>query len=149
MIKRERDNYPRRLYPDVQLKDAINTLYINADSIVFGTDEETITQITEISSSEKIYSIEAQVNNMLDELLSDIPDSKRTKHVMDDIHRKIERFRQLRESYSRFDENGYIKNMVIKGDTFKPLLDKLNKINTDIKWIIPVATIKRRCITPG
>jgi hypothetical protein len=39
--------------------------------------------------------------------------------------------------------------MVIKGDTFKPLLDKLNKINTDIKWIIPVATIKRRCITPG
>jgi hypothetical protein len=86
---------------------------------------------------------------MLDELLSDIPDSKRTKHVMDDIHRKIERFRQLRESYSRFDENGYIKNMVIKGDTFKPLLDKLNKINTDIKWIIPVATIKRRCITPG
>jgi hypothetical protein len=31
----------RRLYPDVQLKDAINTLYINADSIVFGTDEET------------------------------------------------------------------------------------------------------------
>jgi hypothetical protein len=50
--------YPRRLYPDVQLKDAINTLYINADSIVFGTDEETITQITEISSSEKIYSIE-------------------------------------------------------------------------------------------
>jgi hypothetical protein len=37
---------------------------------------------------------------MLDELLSDIPDSKRTKHVMDDIHRKIERFRQLRESFS-------------------------------------------------
>jgi hypothetical protein len=87
------------IIPDVQLKDAINTLYINADSIVFGTDEETITQITEISSS-KIYSIEAQVNNMLDELLSDIPDSKRTKHVMDDIHRKIERFRQLRVVFS-------------------------------------------------
>jgi hypothetical protein len=81
---------------------------------------------------------------MLDEL-SDIPDKN---DKQDDIHRKIERFRQLRESYSRFDENGYIKNMVIKGDTFKPLLDKLNKIN-DIKWIIPVATIKRRCITPG
>jgi hypothetical protein len=36
--------------------------------------------------------------------------------------------------------------MVIKA-TRSPLLDKLNKINTDIKWIIPVATIKRRCIT--
>jgi hypothetical protein len=56
--KTRRDNYPRRLYPDVQLKDAINTLYINADSIVFGTDEETITDNGDFVER-KIYSIEA------------------------------------------------------------------------------------------
>lgn len=140
---------PEDYEPDVQLKDAIDSLYINADSIVFGTTEETITQISEISSADKIYSIEAQVNNMLDELLSVIPDNKRTTNVMNDIHCKIERFRQLREMYSSFDKNGCIENVIIKGDQYKPLLDKLNKINTDIKWLIPVATMKKKVYNSG
>ena len=43
---------------------------------------------------------------MLDELLSDIPNYKRTNTVLNNIHTIIERYVQLRTIYSNFDSNG-------------------------------------------
>ena len=43
---------------------------------------------------------------MLDELLSSIPNAERTRKVLNNIHVEIERFKRLRNDFSRFDDNG-------------------------------------------
>ena len=52
------------------------------------------------------YSIEKQTDDLLDELLSEVPNYKRTFTVLNDIHTMIERYTQLRSIYSNFDKNG-------------------------------------------
>ena len=45
-------------------------------------------------------------NDILDDLLSTVPVTNRTKNVLNDIHKMIERFIQLRKDFSFFDESG-------------------------------------------
>ena len=44
----------------------------------------------------------------------------------------IERFKQLREKFSSFDEYGNIKNFVINEANTKPLVDNLINFNTNL-----------------
>jgi hypothetical protein len=54
------------------------------------------------------YGINTQLNDLLDELLSTIPDTARTSTVMERVNRIIRRFKELRENFSTFDKNGNV-----------------------------------------
>ena len=70
------------------IHDVLNDLYIDANSIV--TDDlGDIAQVIERPENEQQYGIDVQVNDMMNELLSTIPNTKRTKSVMDNIHNLI------------------------------------------------------------
>ena len=71
-----------------------------------GEEFEEITQIVNVPEEERRYDIQAQKNDILDDLLSTIPVTNRTKTALNDIHKMIERFIQLREDFSTFDETG-------------------------------------------
>ena len=58
-------------------------------------------------------------------MLSTIPNSERTRNVLNNIHTMIERFVQLRQEFSIFDGNGNA-NMPLKlGNMHKPLAESL------------------------
>jgi hypothetical protein len=79
-----------------------------------------------------------QTNDLLDEMLSTIPNAQRTSNVLNNIHIMIERFKQLRQKFSTFDDNGNIGGSLIKESTYKPLVNELLHFKTLLYWLLPV-----------
>ena len=132
---------------DVNVRETLHNLYIDANSIVFGESLEALEQTVEIPESERRYSIEEQVNDMVDELLSTIPNSQRSIRIMNNIHLLIERFKELRTLFSKFDSNQNIYDVNTKGSHYKPIVEKIVNIDAQLKWLIPVVANKKYICT--
>lgn len=128
---------PEPSTPEDNFHEALQSVYLNANDL-FGEDLEDIFQVVEIPESEKKYSLDVQVNDFTDELLSTIPNVKRTSSVMTKIHTLVERFKQLRELYSLFDENGNVLSKKVLGDMYKPIVPHLLNLDVKLRWLIPV-----------
>jgi len=94
--------------------------------------------MVEVPEEERRYGMERQTNDLLNELLSSIPNAQRTQDVLNNIHRMIERFKQLRTLFSKFDANGNAIMPDIQGSDYKPLVESLEKLNKKLYWILPV-----------
>ena len=127
------------LVPTQQIKSQLKDIILEADQIEFGDELESITQEIEVPEEQKRYSIEVQTSELLDDLLASVPNEKRTRNVLNNIHIMIERFKQLREKFSTFDENGNANMPLIKGADYKPLVKKVSSLNYKLNWILPVA----------
>jgi hypothetical protein len=125
------------------IHEKLQHIYLDASDI-FENELDEITLEVEVPESQRRYGIDIQINDLMDELLSTIPNSKRTKRVMDNLSILIQRFKELREKFSKFDENGNIVDFVNNGSTHKPLLEKLRNLNTNIQWIVPVVTNRKK-----
>ena len=136
-------NIPEDAEEDENMREKLHDIYIDANTIVFGEELEDIINIVEIPEGQQRFGIETQVNDLLDELLSTIPNTHRTKIVLDNIHLLIERFKQLREHFSKFDDNHNVHDIKTVGALHKPLVDKLYNLDTNLKWILPVVTNRK------
>ena len=125
---------------DQQLKEDLLT----ADDIVFGETLEEITQLVPVAESKKRYAIETQTDDLLNELLSTIPSSERTKRVLNGIHTMIERYKQLRTLFSKMASDGEIQMPDTKGANFKPLVERLEKLNHKLYWLLPIVKNKHK-----
>jgi hypothetical protein len=125
--------------PIKDVKEKMREFIVRADQIKFGDEElGPISRYIDVSEQNQRYSIEVQVTDLLDDLLSTIPDSQRTPRVLNNIHIMIERFKQLRDFFSTKDQYGNIDGVEVKEATYKPLLKWLSKFNTNLYWILPV-----------
>jgi hypothetical protein len=125
--------------PTKDVKDQLREFIVKADQIKFGDEElGRIVQYIDISGKSQRYSIEEQVADLLDDLLSTVPNAERTPRVLNNIHIMIERFKQLREKFSFFDQYGNVEGMLVKEATYKPLQKWLNSFNKNLYWILPV-----------
>ena len=77
---------------------------MKANEIQFGEELDSITQYVNVDESQQRYNIDTQTNDLLEEMLSQIPNTQRTVSVLNNVHTMIERFKQLREEFSTFDE---------------------------------------------
>jgi hypothetical protein len=139
-LTREENAEPIQLQiPVEQVKTQIREFIIKADQIQFGNEVlGPIVQFVDIYGKSERYSIETQTNDLLDELLSTIPNAERTNRVLNNIHTIIDRFVQLRESFSTFDEYGNISNFITYKSDYKPLSKYFENFNTNLLWILPV-----------
>ena len=124
-------------------KNNIREIILKADEIQFGEEIGMIRQQVDVNISEQRYNIESQTNDLLDELLSKIPNNQRTDRVLNNIHQMIERFKQLREEFSIFDEHRNIEGMMKKTASWKPLVNDLLHFKTMLYWLIPVVENKK------
>lgn len=91
-----------------------------------------------VPESERRYSEEIQVSDLLGELVSMLPTDKRTAAAMKDIHKLVGRFKELRRLFSKFDENGDVV-MPKRTDVMnKPLIDRIVELDREVKWMLPV-----------
>ena len=104
----------------------LQALIKEGDEIVFG-EEELMIQVVEVPEEERRFGISHQSEGLLDELLAGIPTNQRTNQVLNNIHLMIERFKQLRNIYSEFDEYGNPERPFIKGEIYKPLVENRDK----------------------
>jgi hypothetical protein len=132
---------PENYTVDENVTDLLHNMYIDANDIIFDTGEaEVVNQIVEMDTRKKIYSLDEQVTNLLDEMLSEIPNYARTKSVMENIQRIITHFKYLRKEFSKMDEYGNIESPLVLGLKDKPLVNKIHKLSASLKWIIPVVS---------
>lgn len=135
---------PEGAIPDKTINETLKELYIDANSIVFGERLEKIVQLVEVPEHERRYTIEAQVNDLMDELLSTIPNYQRTTVVLDRIHLLIERFKELRNQFSKFDSNQNVYEAKTNGIYYKPLVEHIRKIDRRLQWLVPVVKNRRK-----
>lgn len=125
--------------PTKDIKDQLREFIVKADQIVFGDEElGPIVQYIDVAAKSQRFSIEAQVADLLDDLLSTIPSTQRTPRVLNNIHIIIERFKQLREMFSVFDRYGNVEGPLVKEATYKPLKKWLESFNINLYWLLPV-----------
>jgi hypothetical protein len=124
--------------PTVQVKQQIKKLLMEADQIEFG-DVVNVQEFVTIDKEKYRFNLETQTNELLNEMLSTIPNAKRTKNVLNSIHIMITRFIQLREQSSNFDNNKNIIGVVRKTAEDKPLANYLSEFKNNLYWIMMVA----------
>jgi len=134
---------PEGVSADDNVREVLHSLYVNANEL-FDEDLEDLYQAVEIPESEKRYGLDVQVNDLTDELLSTIPNSKRTQTVMGRIQLLVERFKELRSLYSTMDSNGNVVGKKVYGELYKPLVERIARLDTALKWIVPVVAQKKK-----
>ena len=92
----------------------------------------------EVRESDRRYSEEIQVADLLGELVSKLPMEQRTPMAMKQIHKFVTRFKELRRVFSVFDDNGDVVMPKTTSILHKPIIDHIIKLDRDIKWILPV-----------
>ena len=122
------------------VKDQLRQFIIRADQIQFGDEElGPVIQYSDVISEIKRYSLEEQIADLLDEMLSTIPNVQRTQKVLNNIHITIERFKQLREMFSFTNQNGVIEGALINDANYKPITRHyFKKFKQNLYWILPV-----------
>ena len=92
------------------------------------------------------YQIEAQLNDLYNEMLSGIPEEKRTQRTLKNLETNIKRFQELRDFLSKRDGLNRIigKKDPINPATHKPMGEALVHYNARVPWVIPVATQRNK-----
>jgi hypothetical protein len=129
--------------PVVNVSSQLKKVILDADDIVFGEELEEITEFVPVRKEEQRFGLETQTSDLLDDLLSTIPANKRTNEVLNEIHIIIERFKQLREKFSLLTDDGIGKPKT-KGALYKPLVERMEKLNQKLHWLIPIVKNKRK-----
>jgi hypothetical protein len=102
----------------------------------------------EVPSSQRIVSETKQYDDLLENIISSVPKSRRTDAALNGIHRGIERFFQLRKEYSLFDKNGVPKMPRALNEHDKPSVIHIQNLDTKLQWVLPVVeNIKKLYVT--
>jgi hypothetical protein len=125
--------------PVRDIKDTVREFFVRADEIKIGQELAAISQMVDVEESQQRYNIYSQTDDLLNELLSNIPNTQRTSAVLNNIHTMIERFKQLRVEFSNLDENGNVVGPIVKTVNWKPLATNLMSFKTLLFWLLPVA----------
>jgi hypothetical protein len=130
--------------PEEDIRQELENLYLESSEIIFGKKLQKIAHLVEIPESEQRYSIDTQVADLTDEILSTIPSQERTFHVLENIHRLIERFKELRNDFSRVDANENVIGYKKFGEFHKPLVEALSDMKHSVQWIIPIVSNRKK-----
>lgn len=130
---------PENIIIETNINDKLQDLYLNANEL-FGKNVviDEIDQSVELPEHERRYGLDIQLNDFMDELLSTIPMNKRTPQILNHVHNLVSKFKELRNNYSTFDNNGNVIDKKQFGKLYKPLVPHILNMDTKLNWIIPV-----------
>lgn len=141
---------PKDVVAERNIHDELHDLYMESSGdIIFGENLGEIYQLVEIPEENQRFGIDVQVNDIMDEMLSTIPNSQRTRSVLDSIHLLIERYKELRKLYSKFDKNGNAYDVKILGAANKPLVEHLENMDRNIRWLLPAVVHRKKLYDVG
>ena len=130
---KEVEEIPRKI-----VQEKIQRMFFDMNDIEFG-DVVKIEELVNIDKDKYRYNIETQTSDLLEEMISTIPNYKRTNNVLNSIHIMITRFLQLREISSTFDLNKNITGIIKRTSDDRPLAEYLAEFKNRLYWIMMVA----------
>jgi len=131
------ESFPK--IPVKEVKEKIQRFLIDANDIEFG-DVVLVEELVNIDKEKMRFNIEAQTNDLLEEMISNVPSAKRTNNVLNNIHIMITRFIQLRDLASTFDNYSNISGVIKKTADDRPLAEYLADFKNTLYWIMIVAS---------
>jgi len=123
--------------PKTIVKEKIQRMFFDMDDIEFG-DIIHVEEFVAIDKDKYRYNIETQTSDLLEEMISTIPNYKRTNNVLNSIHTMITRFLQLRQISSTFDSNKNITGVIKRNAEDRPLAEYLAEFKNNLYWIMLV-----------
>lgn len=117
----------------IDLKDEIAQ-----GDIIYGKDLGSIVQEVDVGDRKRKYPLEAQLNDLLDDILASIPPEKRTARVMASIQSELERYKELRKEFTIFDDAGAPNRPKLRGAQYRPLIQAIQNLDSIPSWILPV-----------
>lgn len=91
-----------------------------------------------VPENEKRYTLETQLNDYMNNELNKYPPEQRTEYIINLINIEINRYKELRNKFSNFDDENNPILIEQKGDFNKPLKHNLHSFNKKLYWILPV-----------
>ena len=134
---------PETDYDVMDIND-LNDNILDADKIDLLEDLDDIEYIVDVEDDKLRYSIKEQMDDLLDSLLEKIPTSERSNEKIKQINLLINRFKQLREKTSIFDDNLNVIEMKKLPENNKPLIDSIINNGVDIKYLIKIVQNKKK-----
>tara|TARA_Y100000741_G_scaffold122943_1_gene92520 strand:- start:3743 stop:9484 length:5742 start_codon:yes stop_codon:yes gene_type:complete len=91
-----------------------------------------------VPENEKRYTLETQLNDYMDNILNTYKQEERNEDLISNINLELNRYKELRELYSDFDDNNNAIIPTEKGEFYKPLKEIILNLNKKLYWLIPV-----------
>jgi hypothetical protein len=142
----KQDEMVKRFVKPTEVRERIKRLIVDVNDIEFG-EIMNVKEFVNIDKEKYRYNIQAQTNDLLEEMLSTIPNNKRTNNVLNNLHTMISRFIQLRQISSTFDENKNINGVIRKTADDRPLVEYLSDLKNDLYWIMMISTNIKKIYT--
>ena len=137
-------NIPESSKTQKNIHDVLNEMYVDASTLLADEDLGELPYLVEVPENEKRFGIDLQVNDLMDELLSTIPNTRRTQNVMDNIHNLISKYKLLRQEYSKFDDNQNVYNINRMDIIHKPIIQHIKRMDVRLQWLLPVVKLRKR-----
>lgn len=129
---------------DEETLDRSKQIFIDADQLFLGQELGEIRQEVQLGEKERRYGLDTQLSDLLEELLSVVPNEERNQRVLGNINNIIQKFKQLRNEHSEFDEFENANKKPKDEFLNSPLIKSLVQINKNIRWLIPVIKTKKQ-----
>ena len=124
--------------PKNVVKEKVERMIFDIGDLELG-DTIKVEEYINIDKDKYRYNIETQANDLLEEMISTIPNARRTNNVLNSIHTMIRRFLQLRQISSTFDLNKNINGIIKRTSNDRPLAEYLSEFKNSLYWIMMVA----------
>jgi hypothetical protein len=109
-------------------------LRLNENEFTIG-DLIQIEEIINVDDSMRRYNLEEQTNDFFEDLISTVPNNKRTSTIINDFNLIVKRFVELRKMSSVFDKYGNVQGPIIHSAFDIPLADYLSEFKNKLYWI--------------
>ena len=111
-----------------------NKMRFDLDDIIIG-DVVEVEEIVNLDKNLRKYDIEEQTKDLFDDLISTIPNNRRTSTIINQFNIFVKRFVELRQMSSIFDKYGNVEGPIIHSASDIPLADYLSTFENKLYWI--------------
>ena len=125
------------------VREKLKSIILDADQIQFGDSLDVLVQTVDIPDENRRFNLDKQCDDLMDTLLTNVPASEKTRSVLTNIQRMVERFKELRHKFSEFDTNGNPSIPKPKSAAHRPLVEALIRMNKSLHWIIPIVKTRK------
>jgi len=125
------------------IREKLKSIILDADQIQFGDSLDVLVQTVDIPDENKRFNLEKQCDDLMDTLITNVPIAEKSRSVLANIQRMVERFKELRQRFSTFDANGNPVIPLSKNATHRPLIEALMRLNKSLQWIIPIVKTRK------
>ena len=133
----------RPFVPPTIIREKLKSMILDADQIQFGDSLDVLVQTVDIPDENRRFNLEKQCDDLMDTLITNVPVAEKSRSVLANIQRMVERFKELRQGFSTFDANGNPAIPLPKNATHRPLVDALMRLNKSLQWIIPIVKTRK------